>query len=88
MPKGSGKPVRVPSHNRVAARLTGAALASRSPSVDLLRLVAQLPAQDLADIGPRQLGSELHQLRDLVGRKPRLAVGDQARFGEKTNLNF
>src|SRR5262249_53326928 len=56
--------------------------ASRGPSADLLRLVAQLPAQDLAEIGLRQLGPELHQPRDLVGREPRLAVGDQGRFSE------
>src|SRR5215472_13118600 len=59
-----------------------AALAPRSLSVDLLRLLAQLPAQDLADIGLRQFGPELHQPRDLVGREPRPAVGDQVRFGE------
>src|SRR5262245_12134214 len=58
------------------------ALASRGPCVDLLRLLAQLPAQDLADIGLRQFGPELHQTRDLVGREPRPAVGDQVRSGE------
>src|SRR5262249_18430430 len=59
-----------------AAVTRGAWVASRGPSVDLLRVLAQLPAQDLADIGLRQFGPELHQPRDLVGRESRPAVGD------------
>jgi hypothetical protein len=70
------------SASAIAAPLTRTALASRGPSIDLLRLVAQLPTQDFANIGFRQLGPELHQPWDLVGREPRPAVGDQVCIGE------
>src|SRR5262245_15674601 len=60
--------IAVDSHRRIAL-----ALASRGPSVDLQRLLAQLPAQDLADIVLRQFIPELHQPRNLVGREARPA---------------
>src|SRR6185437_17059580 len=66
----------------IRTALASAALASRGLRADLLRALAQLPAQNLADIGLRQFGPELHQPRDFVRREPRPAVGDQVRFGE------
>src|SRR5215475_4535254 len=58
------------------------AIHQRVIALHVPRFVAQLPAQDLANVSLRQFGPELHQLRYLIGRELRLAVGDQVGFGE------
>src|SRR5688572_6159192 len=52
----------------------------------LRELVAERAAQDLADIGLRQLGPEVDVLRDLVGRQLALAEGDDFVGGERRIL--